>query len=213
LVIDLEELRDGVNHFKKNNPDYIQKIFNSLSKGNFIRALYERYEIFYEALTTTVKGNSFKNKKDTILERLTGIWLEESLYGVIEELKDEGIIDSYAVNFYRYRGDESNREAEIDFILLKDLKLYFLSVSSVDGIKKAKFKLYEVKQRARMVAENEAAIGTLTFIKDKEELIEDYKDIWEDDPINTLLLAWKDIPFIKEKITQWIQGKGEPINV
>lgn len=148
-----------------------------------------------------------KEKKSRINTRLgNGFWFEDAMVPILKSLVNEGVIDQCIYNFKSKINNDTIME--IDFIVMKDLKLYFISVSTVDRPEESKLKLYEVNQRAKTLADNEACVCTVTFVENRNVIENEFKDIWQDDLTNTLLITWKELPEIKERIKQWINNKG-----
>lgn len=202
----LDELHDnlGQNKYEKSK-NKVKDFLNEFSSKYKLLKGYDCYKDYFDALNVKEEELTRTNLKSSINEILTGTWFEEIIYQILLELKNEKIIDDFVNNVSR---GKTKSEFEIDFIAMKDYKLYFFSVSTADEVDLTKFKLYEIKQRARILSETEAAVAAITFVDNKDEIIEEYKNIWEEEPKNTCIITYNDLPGMKSIIKQWIMKKG-----
>lgn len=177
-----------------------------LAEHNLLEEYKSSKDILYSFYLNESEVSS--KKIIPIKKSLQGMWLEEVVHEILDELKTENVIEDYVCNLKIREEEESDLEMEIDFIAMKDYKLYYFSVSTAEDIEKTKLKLYEVKQRAKILSEVESAVATITFVESKKEIIEGYKNIWQDNPNNLLMITWSDVPKTKELIKEWIMRRG-----
>lgn len=219
------------NEKRKEIIDYLKKLNDTLnSKEKERKKEYKEKEKFMSFLDKFLEENmlldSYKDARDLIrafecteetlskskiqdiIRNITGEWFEEAIHQLLIELKEEQVVDDFISNLSRYK-NKAFREMEIDFVAMKNYKMYFFSVSTVESVEKTKFKLYEIKQRAKILSEVESAIATITFVEDREEIIKSYNNIWQEKPKNTLIITWNELPRLKEIIKEWIENKGD----
>lgn len=146
------------------------------------------------------------NKDKEIVEYFKGKWLEKYIISIINELKQENVIEDTLANV-----EESNTEGksgfEVDIVMYKKYKLYAVSVTSIEKTEEAAKKLYEVSQRAKNLAGDEGHSCFINLCWETEVLINQYRNIWDNyNPKNTLILGAQDFGNIKDKLKSWILG-------
>jgi len=135
-------------------------------------------------------------------------WLEDYILSVINELKQEKVIEDALANVEKSNTKEESG-FEVDIVMYKKYKLYAVSVTSKDTTEKAAKKLYEISQRAKNLAGDEGYSCYINLCWETEELIYHYKNIWDNyTPKNTLILGVQDFRNIKNKLRSWILGGG-----
>lgn len=85
-------------------------------------------------------------------------WLEEYILNILIELKEEGIIEDVQHSIKKIRSDEEQGVFEVDLVAYRKYKLFAISITSISTQEEAKGKLYEIKQRAKNLAGDEAGI-------------------------------------------------------
>lgn len=194
-----KDLMNKANKFNEN----LKKSGIKLRNYSDIEGIFSVYK--------TVKGydSGKKSGLEKILKDLNGIWLEKALFYRLGKLKGNGIDDVVcSLERKHKRGKKAKPEFEVDIIILRNHKLFCISLTIIDEYDKAKFKLYEIKLRAELLAGVEADIAYINFCESSHEFIKVYKDIWDDDMSNTLICAWDRLDSIEERIISWI-NRGE----
>lgn len=184
------------------------KVLNYLDKfanENNLLDGYKSHKDFLKALYVDESKISNTKVKSLVIKPLIGNWFEEVIHKILVDLRDEDIIDDFICNLKKMKKID---KMEIDFIAMKNYKLYYISVSTVEDMECTKFKLYEIKQRAQILSGTEAAVATITFVQDKKEIIDGYKNIWQEEPKNALMIEWGELDNIKNIISQWVGKKG-----
>ena len=135
------------------------------------------------------------------------VWMEEFVLNRLIELKDEGIINDVISNIKKEKADEEQGEFEVDIAAYRKYKLFAISVTSIDKPEFAKGKLYEIKQRSKNLAGDEAGICYITLCWNTDELKNEYKNIWDNENIkNSLILGSQDLKNLKDELRDWIKG-------
>lgn len=196
IISYLEGLFNGLTVIKK--ATQITDFLNAFSDKNKLLYGYDNSNDFLEAFYT----KSIKK----VSEKLRGKWFEEVIHQILIELKRENVIDNFANNLSSTKSINTNFES--DFIAMKNYKLYYFSVSTVDTEELTKLKLYEAKQRVKIISGTESAVAAITFVEDKNEILKGYMDIWQEKPKNVLITTWGELPGLKEIIRNWIIKKG-----
>ncbi|MCC9294922.1 hypothetical protein LN736_08650 [Clostridium sp. WLY-B-L2] len=196
IISYLEGLFNGLTVIKK--ATQITDFLNAFSDKNKLLYGYDNSNDFLEAFYT----KSIKK----VSEKLRGKWFEEVIHQILIELKRENVIDDFANNLSSTKSINTNFES--DFIAMKDYKLYYFSVSTVDTEEMTRLKLYEAKQRVKIISDAESAAAAVTFVEDKNEILKGYKNIWQENPKNVLITTWNELPKLKEIIRNWIMKKG-----
>lgn len=125
---------------------------------------------------------------------------------ILLELKEEGVIEDVLANIEK-KMEKGTLEFEVDFAAYRKYKLYAISVTSIDNPNIAKGKLYEIKQRARNLAGDEAGICYISLCWDTAELEKEYRNIWDRESLkNSLILGAQDFHILKDKLRNWFKG-------
>lgn len=149
----------------------------------------------------------FKKKKDVFKYFTKTKWLEDYILNILLQLKDEGVIEDVSSNVEHRKNKQT--EFEVDFAAFRKYKLFAISVTSIDKPKEAKGKLYEIKQRAKNLAGDEAGICYINLCWETDELKKQYRNIWDRDNLkNSLILGAQDFHLMKEKLREWFKGGG-----
>lgn len=154
---------------------------------------------------------NFKNKEHVIKYFENSIWFEEYVLKILLELKDEKVLLDVVGNVSRKkgRGNKADDKFEIDMVAYRNYKLFAISVTTIDTIEEARGKLYEIRQRAKDLAGDEAGMCYITLCWNTEELEQEYKNIWDGfKPKNTLIIGVDKFSNLKEEIKEWIM-EGE----
>lgn len=148
----------------------------------------------------------FKNKEHVVKYFKNFIWFEEYVLKILLELKEEKILLDVVGNVIREKGKKGEEgEFEIDMVVYRNYKLFAISVTAIDTIEEARGKLYEIRQRAKDLAGDEAGMCYITLCWDTEELEQEYKNIWDGfKPKNTLIIGVDKFSNLKEEIKEWI---------
>lgn len=199
------DLYEGLKDIKSS----VNKVSNFLDEFSLKNKLLHGYNSannFFESFYIK-KDDLNKKKMKKISENLCGKWFEEVIHQILLELKEESIIDDFVSNLENKKDKKTT--FELDFIAMKDYKLYYLSVSTVDKEKETEFKLYEAKKRVNIISDAESAVAAVTFVEDKDKIINQYMDIWQEKPRSVLITTWSELPKLKEIIKNWIINKGD----
>ncbi|HHW70909.1 MAG TPA: DUF1887 family protein [Clostridiales bacterium] len=133
-------------------------------------------------------------------------WLEEYILNILIELKEEGIIEDVQHSIKKIRSDEEQGVFEVDLVAYRKYKLFAISITSISTQEEAKGKLYEIKQRAKNLAGDEAGICYINLCWDTDELKREYKNIWDDETLeNTLILGVQDFSNLKNELREWLK--------
>ncbi|MFX0548663.1 hypothetical protein ACOAKC_04940 [Hathewaya histolytica] len=185
-----------------------RKYVSKMKKGNFqcfaekVNKVLSSSENPFEDIKVLEDFAIKHNKKLELdlIESLSGFWFEDYVFKLLLELKEEGVIE-YAVN-------SLSREYEIDLIAYRRYKMFCISVTSIDTIKEAKSKLYEIKLRANQLGGEETGICYINLCKDSKEFESIYRDIWDnEEPKNTLIICQDRFKDMKDRLRAWIKGE------
>ncbi len=198
--------KDNFKIFRKNQDSFID-VINDFLRNNTLINEYKTYEDFIRASGVDLKDINILSKKklEQIINEFTGGWFETVIYKELKLLKDNNIVDDFVMNLTNR--NNKVQDYEIDFIAMKDYKMYYFSVSTVDSIEGTEFKLYEIKQRAKILSETESAIATITFAEDKKPIIEGYNSVCNEKTKNLLVVTWYDLPKISKCLRSWIESR------
>lgn len=131
-------------------------------------------------------------------------WLEEYIFSIFLNLKDEGVLDDVVANYEKKRNIKENN-FEVDIVAYKKYKLYAVSITSASKKKYAWGKMYEIKQRAKDLAGDEAAMCYINLCWDANFLKDEAINIWDNlEPKNLLILGAKSFGSLKEELKNWI---------
>lgn len=144
-------------------------------------------------------------KTKVLVKYIAGDILEEFVNKILLELKDSGEIDEYIWSFEQ-KGGEGIAGAEVDFVILKDLNTYLLSVTLCEEEGDCKFKLFEAKVRGEQLSGDETRIGFICLYDKDEEL----RELLDGDSkySKNLVVGITSFNNIKEKIIAWVK-RGE----
>ena len=167
-------------------------------------------KLFYEKKLlpdyTGIDTLGFKGKKKILEYFKKTKWLEDYVLMILLELEEEGVIEDVQANIEK-KLDKSTPEFEVDLAAYRKYKLYAISVTSIDNPNIAKGKLYEIKQRARNLAGDEAGICYISLCWDTAELEKEYRNIWDRESLkNSLILGAQDFHLLKDKLREWLKG-------
>lgn len=155
---------------------------------------------------TSIESLGFKGKNKLFRYFEKTKWLEDYILMILLELKEEGVIEDVLANIEK-KGDNSKSEFEVDFAVYRKYKLYAISVTSINDPKMAKGKLYEIKQRARNLAGDEAGICYISLCWETDDLEREYRNIWDKENLkNSLILGAQDFHVLKDKLRGWLKG-------
>jgi len=188
-------------YFKKNEKKPFDIFMNDLLDRHKLPLPYKKYEDF--GFQDIEKAKEYFKKS---------IWFEEFIITKFLELKKEGIISDVIANVEKLKkprelNNKKKPDFEVDIIAYKKYKIYAISVTTIDKPEEARDKLYEIRQRAKNLAGDEAGMCLITLCWDTKELINEYRNIWDDDSIkNTLIVGVNDFPDLKNKLKNWILG-------
>ncbi len=133
-------------------------------------------------------------------------WLEEYILNILIELKEEGIIEDVQHSIKKIRSDEEQGVFEVDLVAYRKYKLFAISITFFSTQEEAKGKLYEIKQRAKNLAGDEAGICYINLCWETDELKEKYSNIWDDETLeNTLILGAQDFSNLKNELREWLK--------
>ena len=133
-------------------------------------------------------------------------WLEDYVLMILLELEEEGVIEDVQANIEK-KLDKSTPEFEVDLAAYRKYKLYAISVTSMEKPEEAKGKLYEIKQRAKNLAGDEAGICFISLCWETDELEREYRNIWDRESLkNSLILGAQDFHLLKDKLREWLKG-------
>ena len=139
---------------------------------------------------------------DEVKNYVLGDNLEEFIFRILIELKEKSEIDDFLWSYEQLETDEM-ASTEIDFVIIKGLKNYLLSVTLCEEEYVCKPKLYEAKMRGEQLAGDETRVGFICLYKSHEELEE---IIGADGRYSKdLLIAIDNFNNIKEKLTEWFR--------
>lgn len=190
---------DKISKKKKEGRDILKKEINEV---------FLDYKLIPEYKNLDSWG--FEDDKEIIKYFNKTKWLEEYILNILIELKEEGTIDDVLSNVTKIHTDEHG-EFEVDAIAYRKYKLYAISITSIDKEEYAKSKLYEIRQRSRDLAGDEAGICYINLCWNIDSLEKEYKNIWDNFlPKNTLILGASDFSNLKIKLKEWMMG-GEKI--
>ena len=134
-------------------------------------------------------------------------WLEEYILNILIELKEEGIIEDVLSSVEKTEVDEEQGVFEVDLVAYRKYKLFAISVTSFSTQEEAKGKLYEIRQRAKNLAGDEAGICYINLCWETDELKRECRNIWDDETLeNTLILGAQDFSNLKNKLSEWLMG-------
>lgn len=134
-------------------------------------------------------------------------WLEEYILNIFIELKEEGIVEDVLSSVEKTEVDEEQGVFEVDLVAYRKYKLFAISVTSFSTQEEAKGKLYEIRQRAKNLAGDEAGICYINLCWETDELKREYRNIWDDETLeNTLILGAQDFSNLKNKLSEWLMG-------
>ncbi|NLU08447.1 MAG: hypothetical protein GXW91_09545 [Clostridiales bacterium] len=207
IISYLTGLHEGLDEKTMESANKVTKFLDEFSDRNKLLHGYDSSDDFFKSFYTERNKLSNKNISSEVSKKLRGIWFEEVIHQILIELKRENVIDDFTNNLSSTKSINTNFES--DFIAMKDYKLYYFSVSTVDTEEMTKLKLYEAKQRVKIISGAESAAAAVTFVEDKDEILKGYKDIWQENPKNVLITTWNELPKLKEIIRNWIIKKGE----
>jgi len=95
----------------------------------------------------------------------------------------------------------------VDLAAYRKYKLYAISVTSMEKPEEAKGKLYEIKQRAKNLAGDEAGICFISLCWETDDLEREYRNIWDRENLkNSLILGAQDFHLLKDKLREWLKG-------
>lgn len=128
--------------------------------------------------------------------------LEEYLFKILTDLKDEDEIDNFIWS-YEQKKNKSMAGTEIDFIIGRGTKNYLLSVTLCEKEYECKPKLYEAKTRGEQILGDEARIGFICLYDSFEKLghLIDANDKYSKD----LVIAVDNFCNIKNKLKEWVR--------
>lgn len=198
----------------KNNYNKIISFYNSLYAITFEKDKLSQKDIenfnqlfkesaFFDDFTD-LNSFGFKKNKDILNYFKKTVWLEEYILNILIELKKESIIDDAIANVDKKYDENNKDEFEVDLVAYRRYKLFAISVTSSQDVELAKGKLYEIKQRAKYLAGDEAGVCVINLCWDADPIIHEYENIWDDNSIkNTLILSARDFPYLKDKLKKW----------
>lgn len=194
----------------KDKDNFINFI-NDFLKENPLLPQYKNYEDFiiatgFDPRELPQSKSKLRKFIERITKEVTGNWFEAVIHNELKILKDNGNIDDFVSNLEKVRDEKP--DFEIDFIAMKDYKMYYFSVTTCETVEKTEFKLYEIKQRAKILSETESAIAAISFGDNKKVIIDEYKNIWQEKPKNIILVTWDDLPKLSKCLQQWIENRG-----
>lgn len=195
-----EEVSDNKNKEWDVNLDTILRNSRIKLEGySDFKSLLASYEDTYPDL---------KKKKinKTIRWDLAGGWLENILFKILLGWKEKDLIDDVVNSLERKKNIDNHVKFEVDLIVLKNHQLYCISVTTIENYDEAKFKLYEIKARAKSLGGVEAKVAFISFCENSKELKMHYKNIWEDDLRETLIISWDEFNNIEGLLEKWICG-------
>lgn len=149
-------------------------------------------------LVDEIEELSFDDVKDYVL----GDNLEEFIFRILTELKDKSEIDDFIWSYEQMPTDEM-ASTEIDFVIIKGMKNYLLSVTLCEEEYVCKPKLYEAKMRGEQLAGDETRVGFICLYKSHEELEEliGANGKYSKD----LIIAIDNFNNIKDKLIEWFR--------
>lgn len=167
-------------------------------------------KLFYEKKLlpdyTGIDTLGFKGKKKILEYFKKTKWLEDYVLMILLELEEEGVIEDVQANIEK-KLDKSTPEFEVDLAAYRKYKLYAISVTSMEKPEEAKGKLYEIKQRAKNLAGDEAGICFISLCWETDELEREYRNIWDRENLkNSLILGAQDFHLLKDKLREWLKG-------
>lgn len=203
----VREINNIFNDIKNNNKRMMsdQQIFkfrmNSLLEKMPLPLKYKNCDDF-----------GFQNDKELYDYFKNTKWLEEYIFSIFLELKEEGIIDDVIGNYEKINRNgnvvSDENVFEVDVVAYKKYKLYAVSITSSSKKDNVWGKLFEIKQRAKDLAGDEAGMCYINLCWDTDFLKNEVKNIWDNvEPKNLLIIGAKDFGNIKEKLRSWIIGE------
>lgn len=128
--------------------------------------------------------------------------LEEYIYKILNELKNIMIIDDFVWS-YQQKSKNTVAGTEIDFVVIKGIRNYLLSVTLCENEYDCKPKLYEAKMRGEQLAGDETRVGFICLYKSHEELEEliGANGKYSKD----LIIAIDNFNNIKDKLIEWFR--------
>jgi len=203
--IDKDEYKNRIEFFEK-----IESLTKKYNKDNDkfaceLEKLFRKYDLLHGFKNVAEFG--FQDNKNLYGYFDKTVWMEEFVLNRLIELKDEGIINDVISNIKKEKADEEQGEFEVDIAAYRKYKLFAISVTSIDKPEFAKGKLYEIKQRSKNLAGDEAGICYITLCWNTDELKNEYKNIWDNENIkNSLILGSQDLKNLKDELRDWIKG-------
>lgn len=184
---------------RKDNRKGLEGFKNDLNKTFFDYKLLLDYE--------NADFLGFKNDKRMFKYFKGTKWLEEYILNILIDLKEDGIVDDVLSSVEKTEIDEEQGKFEVDLVVYRKYKLFAISVTSYSTQEEVKGKLYEIKQRAKNLAGDEAGICYINLCWETDELEREYRNIWDDETLkNTLILGARDFSNLKNKLRKWIMG-------
>ena len=171
---------------------------------------FDEYKKF-EDIINEYKKHYGKDEKYAIrkLKRdLNGDWFEYGVFRYLNQLKQQGDIDEVVNSLRRKKSSEEDDELEIDLVVLKDYRIYMISLTTSNQKKLSEEKLYEVKLRAEQFAGTEVNIGLISFADNRESLISKIKNIWDTDDRRYFVCTWDELKTLEEDLKKWICDGG-----
>lgn len=180
----------------------INNIDNHLLQSNIKLGTFDSFDKIVNKLCDSKIFEANRKVNGKVLKELNGLWLEKILFYKLGKLKPN-IIDDVVCSLKRNKNED---EFEVDLIVLKNHRLFCISVTIIENYEDAKFKLFEIKLRASLLAGSEAKVAYVNLCENSNEFIQDYKDTWHDELNDTLIVAWDKLYNVEEVLIQWITG-------
>lgn len=136
-----------------------------------------------------------------ILKSINGFWLEDYVAKICYELKSEGFIKEIFSSVTRVSG--MSEDFEVDIVINTEEGIRSISVTTVSDEEIGKYKLYEVKIRGKQLGGDESKIAYINFCN-KKNLEKEYKDYWNDNLTDDLIIGYDELSNIKNLIRDWI---------
>lgn len=137
-----------------------------------------------------------KNAMNRLLKVFRGDWLEEYILNILNEFKEENLIDEV-----KHSIERKGAQFEIDFVVYKDYKLYGISVTTCDEFDDNLLKLHEIITRGKQFGGEQCDSIYINLYKDEEELRRYALGLRENSDSDKINILCRDkFPCLKEEL-------------
>ena len=187
---------------RKDIDSHIDTLEKAIFKENSWRFLKSKEDLFIDLEDLNNIG-TFELKE--VLKSISGFWLEDYVAKICCELKSEGVIKEIFSSVTRV--NEISEDFEVDLVINTEEGIRSISITTVSDEEIGKHKLYEVKIRGKQLGGDESKIAYINFCN-KKDLEKEYRDYWNDNLTDDLIIGYDELSNIKNIIREWIvRGK------